>query len=97
LLPVGGGKTACYQSLQAALTAFGRNKQQQLLQLRQQQSKANEDSTLPDEEVQHQFQVHAHVLNPKSVSLSELYGSYSPITHDWADGLLQPGQVGGGR
>ena len=27
------------------------------------------------------------MLNPKSISLSELYGSYSSVTHDWSDGL----------
>jgi dynein heavy chain len=35
----------------------------------------------------YEFQVHTHVLNPKSITLSELYGSYNPVTHDWSDGL----------
>jgi dynein heavy chain len=34
-----------------------------------------------------QFQVHTRVLNPKSITLSELHGSYNPVTHDWSDGL----------
>jgi len=31
--------------------------------------------------------VQAHVLNPKSISLAELYGSYNPVTNEWTDGL----------
>lgn len=27
------------------------------------------------------------VLNPKTVSLGELYGEYSPLTNEWSDGL----------
>lgn len=30
---------------------------------------------------------HAYVLNPKSVSMGELYGEYNPLTNEWADGL----------
>jgi dynein heavy chain len=35
----------------------------------------------------YEFQAQTHVLNPKSITLSELYGSYNPVTHDWSDGL----------
>lgn len=27
-------------------------------------------------------------MNPKAVTLNELYGSYDAISHDWADGIL---------
>jgi dynein heavy chain len=35
----------------------------------------------------YEFQVQTHVLNPKSITLSELYGSYNRVTRDWSDGL----------
>jgi hypothetical protein len=81
--------------LQAALTALGRQEQQfQMSQRQEQQSQlegsptAQETSSGPsgcDSAVP--FQVHAHVLAPQAVSLSELFGWYSPVTHDWTDGL----------
>lgn len=33
-------------------------------------------------------QVHPLVINPKSVTLSELYGAYDLATFEWADGIL---------
>ncbi len=32
--------------------------------------------------------VTVHVLNPKCLSIDELYGGFNPITHEWADGLV---------
>lgn len=34
------------------------------------------------------FKVHPLVINPKSVTLSELYGAYDLSTFEWADGIL---------
>jgi hypothetical protein len=31
--------------------------------------------------------VQAHVLNPKAVTLAELYGSFNTVTNEWTDGL----------
>ena len=28
------------------------------------------------------------IINPKSISISELYGVLDPVTRDWTDGLL---------
>lgn len=44
----------------------------------------------PNAVFRHYFspQVHPLVINPKSVTLSELYGAYDLSTFEWADGIL---------
>ena len=34
------------------------------------------------------FKVHSELVNPKSVSMIELFGSVDPITKNWTDGVL---------
>ena len=34
------------------------------------------------------YPVHGHVINPKAVSLNELYGAYDLTTFEWSDGIL---------
>ncbi|KAM9758655.1 dynein axonemal heavy chain 1 [Menidia menidia] len=65
--PPGSGKTKCYETLGAAITAL---------------------------EGQHAVRggvyeaVQIHVLNPKSITMGQLYGEYDPLTHHWSDGVL---------
>ncbi len=35
-----------------------------------------------------QTQVTYEIVNPKSLTISQLYGFFDPITHEWHDGIL---------
>jgi MoxR-like ATPase len=75
--PTGAGKTACYRTLAAAMTAL------------RARGSANEAYQ----------EVRMHVLNPKSISMGELYGEFNELTQvrrgrrRWWVGVCAPSLV----
>ena len=65
--PTGSGKTKCYETLKAAMTA-----------LNGEMSPAGTPFQI----------VHTYILNPKSITMGQLYGEFDAMTHEWTDGIL---------
>ena len=40
------------------------------------------------QDIEEDIGVEMQILNPKSIAMSELYGNFSHITHEWTDGLV---------
>ena len=41
-----------------------------------------------NENVEEDLKVHVHTINPKSVTIGQLYGDFEKLTLDWQDGIL---------
>jgi dynein heavy chain, axonemal len=70
--PAGGGKTSVYSVLKDALTDLSGECDRQKISASQRPDLFNATQTL--------------VLNPKAITMGELYGEYNLLTQEWKDG-----------